>query len=452
MKKRLGILVLIALFSLNMNSQQKSPYQMDELISMAKSFVEAMEKGDYEEAVKNFDETMTKLAPPEKMKQVWETLISQVGELKQQKEVRTESLPKYDVVYITCEFEKWTLDVKVVFNKKNQIAGQFFIPPPAPYQPPDYADRSTFVEKEVEFGVKGWELPGILSLPKGEGPFPAVVLVHGSGPNDRDESVGANKPFKDLAWGLASQKIAVLRYDKRTKVHGSKMVSEKSIPLTVFEESIEDALHAAHLLRTTERIDPEHIYILGHSLGGTLIPRIAPLDQRASGFIVMAGATRPFEDLYIEQVRYIFRLDGKLTGDEESMLKEIKSEVQKIKDLKQTDLSRTDQKLLGAHLEYWLNLKGYKPAETAKKMTRPLLILQGGRDYQVTEKDFQNWKDSLSSQKNVTFKLYPSLNHLFISGEGPSSPSEYQNPGHVDEKVIQDIATWIHTFLCEDIP
>jgi len=416
---------------------------MNDLISRAKSFVRALENGDYEAAVKNFDETMAKAAPPEKMKQVWETVISQVGELKKQKGVRTESLPKYDVVYITCEFEKWTLDVKVVFNKKKQIAGQFFTQPPSPYKPPDYVKKDSFTEKEVEFGTKGWKLPGVLSIPKGEGPFPAVVLVHGSGPNDRDESVGANKPFKDLAWGLASNKTAVLRYDKRTKAHGQKMVSQKDLSLTVYEETMEDAVHAAELLRRTKNINPKKIFILGHSLGGTLVPRIAPLDPDTSGFIIMAGATRPLEDLSIEQIRYIFMLDGKLSEDEKEKLDAADTEVQKIKDLKQTDVKKKDVKILGAYPEYWLNLKGYDPAKAAQSISRPFLILQGGRDYQVTEKDFENWEKALSSKENVTFKTYPSLNHLFISGKGPSSPSEYQKQGHVDERVIQDIVNWI---------
>ena len=443
MKKIFFILVILLSFSINISSQQKSPFLIDELISMAKEFVNALETGDYQAAVKDFDETMTKLAPPEKMKQVWEAVINQVGKFKRQKEVQTESLLKYDIVYITCEFENIALDVKVVFNKKKQIAGQFFTQPQSPYKPPGYVDRDSFTDKEVEFGEEGWKLPGILSIPKGNGPFPAAVLVHGSGPNDRDESIGPNKPFRDLAWGLASKSIAVLRYDKRTKVHGQKMADKKDIPLTVYEESIEDTLCAAELLRNTEKISKKSIFILGHSLGGTLIPRIAPLDPNTAGFIIMAGATRPLEDLYIEQVNYIFMLDGKLSPKEKGKLEEAKVEVEKIKDLTQADSKQRKEKLLGAYPEYWLNLKGYDPAKSAKSITQPLLILQGGRDYQVTEKDFENWQESLFSQKNATFKLYPSLNHLFISGEGPSSPSEYQKQGHVAETVINDIVDWI---------
>ncbi|MBN1271623.1 MAG: alpha/beta fold hydrolase [Candidatus Aminicenantes bacterium] len=443
MKTTVGILILLLLTSLSLIGQKKSSLPVNDLISMAKSFVKALEKEDYEAAVKNFDETMQKAAPPEKMKQVWETVLRQVGKLKRQTGIRTESIPKYNIVYITCEFEKAALDIKVVFNKNKQIAGQFFTQSPSPYKPPSYVDTDSFTEKEITFGVEGWKLPGTLSIPKGKSPFPAIVLVHGSGPNDRDESVGANKPFKDLAWGLASKKIAVLRYDKRTLIHGKKMAAQKDLSLTVYEETIEDALCAVKLLRRTEKIDPEKVFILGHSLGGTLVPRIAPLAPDTAGFIVLAGAARPFEDLYIEQVRYIFMLDGKLSVEEKEKLEEARTEVQKIKSLRKTDLSQKKEKILGAYPEYWLDLKRYDPAETAESIKRSLLIMQGGRDYQVTKKDFENWKKSLGSKENVTFKFYPSLNHLFISGKGPSSPSEYQKSDHVDETVIEDIAHWI---------
>jgi fermentation-respiration switch protein FrsA (DUF1100 family) len=79
----------------------------------------------------------------------------------------------------------------------------------------------------------------------------------------------------------------------------------------------------------------------------------------------------------------------------------------------------------------------------ARNIKRPILILQGGRDYQVTSEDFQGWKDSLSSRENVQFRLYPKLNHLFIEGERRSTPAEYEVPGHVAETVIEDIAAWI---------
>jgi fermentation-respiration switch protein FrsA (DUF1100 family) len=445
MKNLVFVMLIIPLSSLLLHPQQQSTPHMDELISIAEEFVVALENGHYDDSVKHFDETMAKLAPPEKMKEVWKTLIKQVGSFKKQKGVWTESLPKYDIVYVTCEFEKATLDIKVVFNKNKQISGQFFVPPKSTkeYTPPGYVDKETFTESEVEVGLEGWLLPGTLSLPKGNGPFPAVVLVHGSGPNDRDESLGPNKSFRDLAWGLATQNIAVLRYDKRTKVHGQKMIADKNTKLTVYEETIEDALAGADLLRKTDRIDALNIFILGHSLGGMLIPRIANADSNNAGFIIMAGPTRPIEDLFVEQIEYISLLDGKLSDDEKANLEKIKSAAQKIKNLTVSNSTQMTERFLGAGADYWLDLKGYDPAETAKSIERPILILQGGRDYQVTMEDFDGWKKTLSNKNNVEFKLYPAHNHLLIPGKGKCTPAEYQKVGYVDKTVIDDIVMWI---------
>jgi hypothetical protein len=79
----------------------------------------------------------------------------------------------------------------------------------------------------------------------------------------------------------------------------------------------------------------------------------------------------------------------------------------------------------------------------AKTLKQPMLILQGQRDYQVTQADFDRWKTGLGTQPQVTFKLYPKLNHLFMSGDGKSTPAEYDEPGHVDPTVVGDIAEWI---------
>jgi hypothetical protein len=246
-----------------------------------------------------------------------------------------------------------------------------------------------------------------------------------------------------LAWGLASRNIAVLRYDKRTKTHGQKMIADKNAKLTVYEETIEDAIAAADLLRRTDRIDSRNVFILGHSLGGMLIPRIAHEDSNSAGFIVMAGNTRPLEDLMVDQIEYIYLIDGKLSDEERANIQDTKLSVQKIKSLTAENAHQMKERFLGAGADYWLDLKGYNPAETAKSIDRPLLILQGGRDYQVTMEDFDIWKNTLSDKNNVKFQLYPSHNHHLIPGKGKSTPAEYQIPGHVDKMVINDIATWI---------
>jgi dienelactone hydrolase len=409
----------------------------------AQEFVDLLVKGDYATAEQKLDATMKAALPASKLEELWGSLQKQAGAFQQQTGTRASREQGYDIVYVTCQFEQMTLDAKVVFDASGLIAGLFFAPAQTTsYELPAYVKADSFQEQEVTVGRGEWALPGTLTLPAGEGPFPAVVLVHGSGPNDRDETIGPNKPFRDLAGGLASQGIAVLRYEKRTRQYSAKMAAAQDT-LTVKEEVVDDALAAVDLLRQTPGIDPQRIFVLGHSLGGMLLPRIGAADGKIAGLIALAGATRPLEDIIIEQQTYLANLDGDISAEDQSALDQLAEQVARVKD-PQLDASVPATDLpLSIPAAYWLDLRAYTPAETAKALTQPLLILQGGRDYQVTSADFDIWKTALSPRANVQFKFFADLNHLFITGQGPSTPAEYQASGHVAEQVINDIAAWI---------
>ena len=443
----LGILVAWAPALLAQPSAQAE----DALTVKAREFLTAMAKGDFQAAVRDFDEPMLKVSGPDKLEPMWtKQLPAQVGAFKQQGPARREQLQGYEIVLITCSFEKALLDARVVFDKAGRIAGLQFVPPapPAKYAPPAYADPAKFEETDVSVGSGEWALPGTLTMPKGAGPFPGLVLVHGSGPNDRDETLGPNKPFKDLAWGLATRGVAVLRYEKRNKIYGKRILADPKLEakMTVRDETIDDAVAAAALLQKTKGVDPKRVFILGHSLGGYLLPRIAlaaePLG--VAGFIGLAGLTRPLDDTIIRQMTYLYGLAGATLSDEDKKrLEDLKAQVAKIKALMDADKGST-VKLIGAMPAYWLDLRGYDPPELAKKVKAPLLFLQGGRDYQVQTVDLENWKAALGSRKDVEFRLYPKLNHLFYEGEGILIPLEYmQKHGSVAPYVIDDIADWI---------
>ncbi len=442
-KKRVIIsaLLLFAIVSQPIVLRSQAASSQDELIAVARAFVELLVKKDFTNAVATFDDTMKTAMPEAKLKETWNAVQNQVGAFKQVVKTRTEKRGAYTIVIVTSDFQNATLDIKVVFDQSKRIAGLFFAPATnANYVPPPYVKADSFREKEVTIGTGEWTLPATLTTPVGPGPFPAVVLVHGSGPNDRDETIGPNKPFKDLAGGLASRGIAVLRYEKRTKQHGARLSSIRNF--TVKEEVLDDALAAIELLRKTEGIAAKRIFVLGHSLGGMLIPRIGLLDPNIAGLIALAGATRPLEDVIPEQLAYIFSLDGNVSPEEQKQIDQAKEQAAKVKALKTEDANSTAV-LFSAPVSYWLDLRGYDPPDTAKELKQPLLILQGERDYQVTMDDFKRWTAALSDKSNATFKSYPSLNHLFISGTGRSTPSEYEQDGHVDERVVEDIAAWI---------
>lgn len=170
---------------------------------------------------------------------------------------------------------------------------------------------------------EGWNLPGTLTLPKGDGPFPAVVLIHGSGPNDRDETIYENKPFRDIAQTLAQNGIAVYRYDKRTYVYGKDMVSDVS--LTLNEETVIDAAEAVRLLKTREEIDADRVFVLGHSLGGQALPRIhaalTSVENSAAGYIFLAAPARNLAIITREQYDFLYSLNPVLTDTQKSQKK-----------------------------------------------------------------------------------------------------------------------------------
>lgn len=418
--------------------------------STAEEFIGMMVKGDFTNAVDRLDSNMRAALPADKLKDVWESITSRYGRFKKHVGTSSGRIQDYDAVILTCEFEKSYVEVRVIFSTLHRISGLWFSPSQAllDYRQPSYTKSYTFRQKEVAVGAPEWSLPGTLYLPHGESIFPAVVLVHGSGPHDRDETIGPNKPFRDLAMGLASRGIAVLCYEKRTKHYGAKIaLMENSV--TVKEEVVDDAVSAVALLKRTGSIDPRRIFVLGHSLGGMMIPRIAKADLDIAGLIVMAGTSRPLEDVILEQTVYLFSAKGSLSDDDKQAIDAVKQQVARVKEANLNDSTSASTLPFGIPANYWLNLRGYDPPKAAAVLTQPMLILQGGRDYQVTIVDYERWKEALSNRKNVEFKLYPDLNHLFITGQGKSTPAEYNTPGSVAEKVVVDIAEWVKSTVRE---
>ena len=424
------------------------PLQAQDPEALAKSLVTDLLARHFDKVVAQFDETMAGAMPASKLGAILDTVLAQAGAFRAIKGTRVQEAQGYRIVFVTCEFEKLSMDVRLPYNAEGRVAGMFFAQsqPAAEWVAPDYVRRDSFREKDAEVTSGSWSLPGVLTLPQGGGPFPAVVLVHGSGPNDQDETLGPNKPFKDLAWGLAGRGVAVLRYTKRTR-RMAELKQPAPAGFTVMDETVDDAVAAVSLLAGTPEIDARRIYVLGHSLGGMLAPRIAAGSKNVAGLIIMAGSTRPLEDSVLDQLRYLATLPG---PNGEGAARQIPAAERAARDIRNPELAPSATiDLLGAKISgsYFLSLRDYSPAATAAGLKIPMLILQGGRDYQVTMKDLEGWERALDGHAGVTFKVYPALTHLFMPGAspgtGPGTPEDYQKPAHVHAAVIGDIAAWI---------
>src|ERR1039457_5079453 len=342
----------------------------------------------------------------------------------------TKSGPNSIVVF-PAKFANQNINFRITVNAAGLVAGFFQLPGGVDWQRPEDSRAATFKERQVSVGEGELKLPGTLTVPVGTGPFPAAVLVHGSGPNDRDETVGGAKVFKDLAEGLASRGIVVLRYEKRTLQNRARLAGIANF--TVQQETVDGAVRAIALVRAQAEVNGARVFVIGHSLGAYVAPRIAEQDGKLAGLVLMAGNARPVEELMVEQVTYMGITGGQLDN--------AKAFQAKVKKLEPGD--EDSPALGGGRVAYWVDLKGYDPATAAKKLGIPMLILQGERDYQVTMADFAMWKTAVGSAKGVVMMSYPALNHLFVAGEGKSLPAEYAKPGHVAPAVIDDIAKFV---------
>ncbi|WP_370964160.1 hypothetical protein [Amycolatopsis sp. cg9] len=340
-------------------------------------------------------------------------------------------------VPVTCE--RGGLTVVMSVDDAGLLHGLRLAPPGGTsWAPPGYADPARFTEREVTVGSGPLAVPGTLTVPTGRGPWPGLVLL-ASGPFDRDLTTGPNKPFKDLAWGLASRGVAVARFDKVTHTH-PHVGAEPGFTLT--EEYVPHALAAVRLLQRQRTVDAERVFVAGHSGGGKAAPRVAAADASIAGLVSLAGDTLPLSRAAVRVVRYLADLDP---GP--AMTAAVEAVTRQAALVESPELSAAippSDLLFGWPASYWLDLRGYDPVATAAGLDRPILILQGGRDYQVTAAgDLADWQAGLAHRPDVTIRVHDADDHMFFRGAGPSTPAGYEPPQHVDPAVVADIAGWL---------
>ncbi|MDS0279499.1 alpha/beta fold hydrolase [Halomicroarcula sp. S1AR25-4] len=285
---------------------------------------------------------------------------------------------------------------------------------------PSYVDQSAFDERSVSVPGEGKDLPGTLAVPRGTESPPGVVLVHGSGPADRDGRVGSRYPLRDIGLGLASHGIATLRYDKRTFVE-QLQPRETTIERVV----VDDAVSALDRLRA-EGVSP--CGVVGHSLGGMLAPRIASEDGNTDAICCLAANARPLSELVLSQIGALVPDDGQTRT-----LSPIRDTFERA----QNGSMRPDEQLFGAPVTFWKSLRGYDACEAAAALSVPMLFVQGREDRQVrADVEFEQWRAALGDRRNVTFSLYEGLDHLL-------TPASDRETTQVSEAVLEETADWL---------
>ncbi|MFB9678637.1 alpha/beta hydrolase family protein [Streptosporangium vulgare] len=411
--------------------------------AIALTVVEMARQGRFAEIEELFAPRLRALVGAEALRAAWAAEESRSGPVSTVGEPVSEPAGEQPVrvsVPVTCE--RGGLTVVMSVDRDGMLNGLRLAADTAPWKPPPYADPESFDEHDVTIGDGPLAVSGTMSLPRGAGPRPGVVLLGGGGPFDRDATAGANKPLKDLAWGLATRGIAVSRFDKVTHTHGGQVADMPGF--TMADEYVPHAVAAVRLLRRQPGVDPARVFVLGHSMGGRAAPRVAAAETSVAGLVIMAGDTQPMHRAAVRVIRYLASLDPGPAM--EAAVETFTRQAAMVADPGLSPSTPAEALLFGRPAAYWLDLRDDDPVATAAALDRPMFVLQGGRDYQVTvADDLPGWRAGLAHRPDVTIRVYDADDHLFFPGSGPSTPAGYEPAQHVDPAVVADIAEWLTT-------
>ncbi|WP_312909244.1 alpha/beta fold hydrolase [Natronosalvus caseinilyticus] len=340
---------------------------------------------------------------------------------------------------VTLEFEDGTEWASIDIDDGTGITGFSFS---STYEIPGYVDRSAFSERNVTVDTGDVNLEGVIAIPDGTGPFPAVLLVHGAGIHDLDGTDGASKILKDLAWGLASQGIATLRYEKRLAKHE---VEDENYTLDTVV--VNDAVAAVDELVTTDKVAEDAVFVAGHSQGGMCAPRIAARHGDVTGIVALdARADSTLDPDHLAILRYEFEPDGNLSEDQEAELERERETVRRLSEGDYAD----DETIWGRPGIWHRSVGAYDPAGTASSLDVPCFVLKAGRADEEMQPELAAWfRDEFEKWRTVDLadgsrvEFYEGLDHFLQKGFTPANPMGLYFGGNVAECIVSDLVGWI---------
>lgn len=416
-------------------------------IKSAREVIEMLNKGQFKEIISRFDSTMKKAAPEPRLRAIWTSLIGQTGKLQTEIGDTSFDFNGYNIVIVTCRFEKSKLDVKVVFDKDSEIAGLFFAPHVETANESGRSGASAsdslrgapYISKDVTFENKkaNVTLAGTLTIPNSTGTFPAVLLIAGSGPNGRNETVAGHKIFLTVADYLTRHGIAVLRYDKR----GIDKSTGNYASATT-KDFASDALAGVDYLMTVKQVDHKKIGLIGHSEGGEIAPIVADESPNVAFIVLMAGPGVPGYKIILSQVALI----DKAAGVSDSAVHASLTLERKLLDIVMTEKDSAEASVTELLSPWYRDFFSYDPRPALRKVKCPVLALWGSKDLQVSpSENMSAVRAALRSGGNKHFKVMEikGLNHLFQDAK-TGSPFEYGTIKEaISPKALRIITNWI---------
>ncbi len=386
---------------------------------------------------KKFDHNLSKQVSCKQLKDIWLQTEASFGSFENYSDPKVSQNGDYLVESAFLHFSSGTFKLELTEND-GRISG--ILIRPLSYKIPSYGKELPISRVAMELHTDTFKMQGELMMPMDCKECPLVILVHGSGPHDMDETIGPNKVFYDLALGLAAQGVATYRYDKRSKVYPELFQTQ----FDLYDETISDALSAIEMFNSDTTYHFSHIVALGHSLGAFAMPLIADSASSLDGAILFSANARPIQDLMVYQVKYLAAIDGDTSKAERKVINAAVERANMISTVK-FDPNTEAKDLMGYWpAKFWLSVSDYNQVEKASSLSMPLFIMQGEKDYQITMDDYAIWRAHLSAKNNVRFQSYPDLTHLFTpTTRDMSTPADYFIPQNVDEEVIKDIADWL---------
>ena len=436
-------LFLFIFFTLLINKVMHAQTEQQIFTDEGKKIISLFVNRNYDSLTLCFNDKQRLYNSPTAIASNYEPLIEKYGNIQTVKFAGFKDFQEQINVQFICK-TAYKIDLLIDFNfSKNNKKLVFykFIETFKTYAIPDYVNAELFNEESIKFYSDSTKpLTGLLTLPHTNTKMPLIVIVPDAGPTDAD-GVYDSKPYKDIAYGLSSIGFATFRFNKRSINYGFELGQDKTNnkSFTPREDVIDDLLAAIKLLKTNPKIDTTKIYLLGHGEGAYLSPFIASISKDISGIILVnANANHPLE-MMMTQNKYL----GKILPHKKAHFDEDDEKSKKVLKGKFNLKTHYSELPFDVPASYWLWINNYNQVSTAKKLSIPIFIVQGERNYQVDKANFLIWKKKLKRNKNVSFISYPSLNHIMHDGVGEPTYSEYGVMTHVPFFVINDIQNWL---------